>query len=815
MTTNSGHLGDLLKDELTIERIRDLKEQLLKEKSTIDYQLGKESTKNFEDVKESIQLLSISQKDINEIQEQLAKVKKLSNDSKSAISRYDIIFESTKIYEKINITSDIYDKIIGFNDVVESVNRMLDTELAQDGLETGCPYLLQIHYLLTMIRNFQDQMTVMANVASDDAQRTCQKLFSRVPGLIDKFDQLLESLIYDIVEMIRAENFSLVVRLFKIIDVEEREDLRLEAVRNIIKKKEIEAEKSTYKKLPNSKNIGRLEMMDKRNNEAVEYPTNEGLYREIMNGTITTRVMTRGYKNLLMNKIRQSIQDMFIEVRKEYQGDKRFEVLSNLDWVFNELLVVKDYLTKYTPPYWNIFDKYYEFYYDEIHILINELVESEPETIIILDIIDFDKTFQNTLVKDFGFKKKDTKTVIGEEQKETLFKDYLNLIVVKMTEWLGNLENTEFQTFKERTIPPHSDSENLLLLDGTKTCFQMFSQQVEVAAGSSQAKILVGVIDKFSDLIGRRLDRWISVVDEEVRALIKYNELYDIDPHTIPPENEVPGGLFEYVIALANDQMRAADYATAIGTKYGAMVTKAYEKEIQGHIDTILDKFADVSQVCISALLTIIFDDLKIPYAEIFSKSWYKGSQAQQISDTISEYLEDIRVLMNPVLYGLFMERVIENTILGYIGALKYEHSIKNKNNKFLECVKRDFEIFYKLFTKYIGASDETIEIVKEKFEVMDYFMDLCCEPVDSIIDIWSRFLQRYPDVPIVILEFVLRCRKDVDKSHRKKMVQSAIELAMQPQHLAILSGDDYEPSYLSNFTIKSAKKSDELEHPI
>ena len=809
MVANSMNLADILKDEVSLERVKELKDQLLKEKSTIDYQLSKESNKNYEAVQESIKLLNISQKDVIEVKDQLSKVKTLSDESKSSISRYDIIFDATRMYEKVDMTSEIYDKIVAFSDTVEQVNRMLDTELAQDGLETGCPYLIQIHYLLTTIRNFQDQMTIMANISTDDVQRTCQKLFSKVSGLVDKFDQLLESLIYDIVEMIRAENYSLVVRLFKIIDFEEREDLRIEAIRNIIKKKEIEAEKSTFKKLPSSKNIGRLEL--ESNSKALEYPTDQGLYQEIINGTITTRVQSRGYKNLLFNKIKQSIQEMFIEVRKEYDGDKKFDVLNNLDWVFNELLVVKDYVSKYSPPYWNIFDKYYQFYYDELHILINELVDAEPETIIILDIIDFDKTFQNTLVKDFGFKRKETKTVIGDTQKETLFKDYLNLIVIKMTEWLGNLQKTEFKTFKDRSIPPQSDAENLLLLEGTKTCFQMFSQQVEVAAGSSQAKILVGVIEKFSELIENRLSNWISVVDEEVRRLMKYNELYDLDPNAIAPENEVPGGLLEYVIALANDQMRAADYAMAIGSKYGAMVTKAYEKEIQTNIDNILDRFADVSQVCISALLTIIFDDLKKPYSEIFSKTWYKGSQAQQISDTISEYLEDIKVLMNPVLYGLFMERLIENTILGYIGALKYEHSIKNKNNKFLESVKRDFEIFYKLFATYIGSSDETIEIVKEKFEVMDYFMDLCCEPIDSVMGIWDNFLQRYPDVPVVILEFVLKSRKDIDRSRRKKLVQRAIDLSLRPEHLAFISSEEYEPSYLSNFTIKSAKKSEDV----
>lgn len=69
-----------------------------------------------------------------------------------------------------------------------------------------------------------------------------------------------------------------------------------------------------------------------------------------------------------------------------------------------------------------------------MNLLINELVEAEPETLIILDILDYDKVFQANLIADFGFTKKNVKSVIGEEQREKLCKDYLNLLVTKMTE---------------------------------------------------------------------------------------------------------------------------------------------------------------------------------------------------------------------------------------------------------------------------------------------------------------------------------------------------------------------------------------------
>ena len=121
----------------------------------------------------------------------------------------------------------------------------------------------------------------------------------------------------------------------------------------------------------------------------------------------------------------------------------------------------------------------------------------------------------------------------------------------------------------------------------------MFTQQVEVAAGSNQAKILVGVIEKFTNLLLDRQKHWIININNEVVRLLKYNELYDIDPHNISPEDQCAGGLLEYLIAVSNDQMRAADYTMALSTKYGEIVSKIYEKEISKHMNVSLDGFAE------------------------------------------------------------------------------------------------------------------------------------------------------------------------------------------------------------------------------
>lgn len=781
----------LLKNDLSPERIREIKDQLIKQKSTAEYQLNKESSKYYGNVEESLSLLNLSQNSVKDIQGRLQEVNQLSHKNKTAISRYDIIFSATKIYEKIDMTSSIYSRISDFNELTTGIERMLDQEISDDALDTGCPNLLNIHYMLTTARDFQDQMLVMSLVSTDDVQRTVLKLFSQMNELVSKFDKLLESLVYDLVEIVRAEQISLAIRFFKVIALEESEDLKINAIRSIIKKKEIEQDRSAIKKLPNRSSV------PQQNVE--EYPTSRGLYEEILSGTITTRTQTRGYRNFFFNKIKQSVQDMFVEVRKEYQGDKRFDVLNNLDWVFNELLIIKEHLTKYSPPHWDIFGEYFDVYYQELHSLVSELVESEPETLIILDILDYDKQFQETLVQDFGFSKKDKKSIIGEKQKEQLFADYLSMILVKMSEWIGNLEKAEFEVFRDRKTPPHVDSEGLLYLDGTRTCFQMFTQQAEVAAGSSQAKILVGVINRFCDLLKQRQKKWMRLVEADVQKLLAFNRRQNDDPDAA---ESCPGGLVEYIVAVANDQMKAADYSVAISSKYGKMVTKAYERAITQDIEEALDGFAELAKFCSNELIKIIFADLEGPFSEIFSKSWYSGSQAQQIADTLYEYLVEIKSQMNPVVFVSLLELIVEETILSFIAALKYEHSFKNKNNKFLDCMKRDFEIFYKVFVQLLPDNEDKTMVIDDKFKLMEYFMDFSCDEVKNIPTTWANCLSVYWDTPIELLAAILGCRKDVDKSETKKILQAASQVYNDPARLNRLNEAEVQPTFISRVNL-------------
>lgn len=788
-------ISDLIKDDPSLDRIKYVKELLIKEKSTIDYQLNKESNSRFKDVLSSVEISNSTQKSVKLLKEKLNTIGQLSMENRSSIERYEVINTVTKIHELMEKTTHIYDKILEFNKLTQHINHLLDTELSDEVLIHHCPNLLSIHFMLTKARDFQEQMTLLANIANDDVKITIRKVFSGLSECINKFDKLVESIAYDLIEAVRTDNKSLLIRICKIIDLEEREDLKIIATRNIIKAKELESESSRHKKLPN-----KVELQENIMGPAL-YPTDHAIFNEIMNGTIQTRINPRGYKSLFFECIQKSIKEMFVEVRNEYSGDKKFDSLKNLDWVFNELLIAKDHLSLICPRSWKIFDKYYEYYYNELNKLVLELINSEPETLIILDILDYDKNFKNVMKEDFGFSKSQAISIIGDKDKEQLLSDYLDLILMKMSEWIGNLEKTELNIFIERNTPPYTDSENLFYLDGTNTCFQMFTQQVEVAAGSGQAKILVGVIQNFCGLLCKRQSKWINIIRNEVIKTINYNHKYEQDPEIIAKEDETTGGLIEYLIAVANDQMRAADYAVAISQKYSVMVSKVHERTITNEIETTLDGFAQVAKESTIGIIQIMFDDLRKPYTEIFSKNWYSGNQAQQIVDTLFEYLTEIKEQINPFVYSTLIEDVVEEAILKFIECLKYNHSFKNKHNRFLECMKRDFEIFYKLFIQFL--LDEEKSIIDDKFKLMEFFMDFACGSVNDILHIWEECLKVYWDCPINFLNNILKNRKDIDSSTTKQLITSAQKMLQDPGRPADINTLDMQPTFISRLNIQ------------
>ncbi|KAL6940486.1 hypothetical protein ACO0QE_004390 [Hanseniaspora vineae] len=864
-------INNLLKDENALKNIKEIKEQLIKEKSTLDFKLKSVSDKNRDSVNSGLQELDESQKYVKRLKKQITEMTKLSQESTKSIERYDVIKRITKLQTMMEQTSSIYEKIVQFEDLVNNVIVMLDKEFENnqnDTLATGVPQLLEIHHQLTVARDFSEQCDILGQISSDDVQNHLPRIFRNLENATTKFNQLFQLIINDLLELLATKNYSLIVRFFKILEFEEKEDLRIQAIRTIVCLRERELEASKIKKISDSDSDMGVPVSTPANNaykrtskikdrllkmkndedqqdfgnqpktatsnaavqpaaEEDDYntPSDKALAEEILNGTITSRVYPRNYKKMFLNYLSEEIDLVFKRCWDHFVQEEQnmFEILNGLDWINGELFAIKRFFPLYCPASLPIFHIYFQIYFKNLNKIFTDLVNSEPETSMILNILDFDKEFFRFLNKELGCSKQEidgATSLLGDAAKQQLLDDYLNLILQKMQEWINNLEQSEFEIFEQRKQPPQSDSENLLYLDSTKTCFQMFTQQVEVAADSGQVKILLGVVESFCKLLVDRQNKWMTLINSEVKHWLDYTHQLETNPvlatmnkqeqaeyiaqnnssdaaKLVTPSN---GGLIEYLIAVANDQMKAADYAVAISTKFGELVSKSNSRIINDHIEGTLDGFASVAKTNTNGLLCIIFDDLVIPYKEIFSKSWYTGNQAHQISDTLNEYLTDIKGQMNPYVFSTFIENVIETTLLHYLNALKYGHSIKNKNGKFVDKLQDDASNFFKMFCEHVEP-EEIQSIVSEKFKIMEFFLELCVHPLSDIAKIWTQVLAKYHDCPMSLLSAILKCRKDVDSSLSKQIMSQCLTITNE-RSKQVAAEMDMGPTFLNEFNL-------------
>ncbi|CAM9011209.1 unnamed protein product [Wickerhamomyces anomalus] len=768
------NISQLLRTEDDLDKVETLKEQLLKEKSSIDVQLKSQSQAQLESTIEDINSLNICQDDIRELKDNITKINKIADDSFGSIKRYELINKITKIHEIFDQSTDIVENISSFNNNLQEVEELIETEDYENvDIDFEIPSLLEIHYKLNKLRDFQERLLLLSDSSNEDHKFIVKRVVSKIYDVIKKFDKLLENIIIGLVESVKINNNSLVIRLAKIIDFEEREDIKIDALKGIISK--------------NSKNNSQ-----------------NSLFEQIVNGTIKGRTTARNYKQFFIDKVEESIHEIFQNCYETYkQKENMFEILDNLDWVFHDLICVKQDLVKLVPPRWNIFTVYYDFYYRELNILINKLIESEPETLIILEILDFDNKFKDIMISEFGFTKQENKSIIGDVEKEKLLSDYLNLIVLKMNEWMFNLQKTEHEVFRSRIQAPEVDSENLYALEGTKIVFQMFTQQCDVASGSGQGKILAGVVEEFGGLLIKRQSKWGELIKNEVQKLLTLNNKSkkDVGVDGVNDDDKVPPGLIEYLIALANDQMRGADYTEAISNKYGGMVSSKYSTIIHNALEKVIDGFANLAKQCCDALIVIIFDDLKIALDEIFSKDWYNSNYSQQVSDTLYEYLGDLKQSMNSYLFEILSEEIVEETVLRYLSNLNKDVKFKNNNDKFVNSVKRDFEIFYKLFINFIDQ-----EIIESKFRIVEDFMDLSTETNDDhIVELWIQLVSKFNDISIDFLALILKARKDIDSTPSKAILSKS-----KIEQDKFLQENQYEltPSFMNRFVVtKKLKK--------
>jgi exocyst complex component 3 len=241
--------------------------------------------------------------------------------------------------------------------------------------------------------------------------------------------------------------------------------------------------------------------------------------------------------------------------------------------------------------------------------------------------------------------------------------------------------------------------------------------------------------------------QWLKILEREFDKQVRL-------PESTPP------GLVEYVVALANDQLKAADYAEAMSARLEPLVSEKYRQVISERLNAAIDGYLDVAKRCIQTLISLIFNDLKSVTKALFtSPTWYTEPLMEQIVETMKDYTQDYRGHLNPAIFDILIEDMLVQFLSTYLNALRKVQPRGIKLPTAVSKMKSEISQVFTFFAEYKKQDD-----VSGEFEVIDMIISMLQATPDMVfMDYWAFAAKHGPCLPFI--EAVLRGRDDWDKT--------------------------------------------------
>jgi len=461
-----------------------------------------------------------------------------------------------------------------------------------------------------------------------------------------------------------------------------------------------------------------------------------------------TRVI-KNYRNKIVQCIRVSIREKF---KDAYENDRQNPTgfLDNLGWMYQDIIRIEGDVVKCFPASWKVYELYIKEYHKALDETIGRIVSDEPEASALLALHAWLKEYKQNM-KELNVPQEFIQPPLLDGKEQGLIDDYLGVIVKKLDEWSENLMKTEVEAFTQRKDAPELDADGMYGTQGAVILFQMINQQVDLAMESGQGAILARVITDVDRVMRGIQDQWTKVVDSEFKKQVEKPE-------------EVPGGLVEYCIALANDQVKCADYAEALSARIEPLVSEKYRVVINERLNDAIDGHLDVAKKCTQTLIDMIFNDLKPATKQLFQPSWYDGIMTQ-IIDTVKDYTTDYNTFLSPTLFELLVADLLDTFIVTYLTALA--NAPKLRLPVATDRIRADIDAAFRFFGAYKKSQE-----LQGDFDVVEMILSML-EASKSLVFLsyWSFAKVHGPNIAFV--ESLMKCRGDFDRSAVNEVMES------------------------------------------
>ncbi|KAI1809955.1 exocyst complex component Sec6 [Poronia punctata] len=718
-------LSELLRHPDDLDKIGALKLEFTRKKAAVDSQLRGGLRDQLETTQSGMNGLTDGQKTVQAIRDEMMKIDTLCSESQNMIKDFASINIVSQAHRNFGAVETMVDNLQTFNDRLNRVEAML-REDEED--KENMPNLLRVHYELTQLRNIRDDAMEQIQRAEDlSLQSTLEDYFSRLDEAVEWFDEHIGIIAVSMINLLIAGNDGLVVRLAVIVEAEEKSDQRVEALQDALK-------------------------------DHKEMATR---FQSITDGA----KKVRGYKEKFLQAIKASCEEQLATVREEFLEDPS-KLDKSMKWFFNDLNAVKQGMVRLMPKKWKILKTYSDIYHQLMHDFLIRMID-DPETTSAntLEIINWPEKYYKKMRK-LGFLESDLKPHVLDNREQELVKDFRQLIIKFLDEWIERIFAQEKRDFAERNVEGSNldtDEYGYFRTRNLVDMWRMLREQVDVAGNSQRTDVAEGVIDAMFLRLRSRQQSFQKMLEEEAAK-------YEADK-----ESELEGfqALQDWLVATANDQMACIDdneeegrlaYLSSFKQKFEPFVTPQYLEHAESEINQLRDGYVDFSTWCINKFARLVISvDFRSVITTFFTPKWYETMAMKQMIVTFEEYVGDYQQVLHHSLVDIFVEIFADELLVRYLMCVRNKGAKFRRTDPFQDKIFNDIATAFEYFR---GLPNQDVSnTITQTWRVTEYFLQLITTEKERLPDVFQEFKARYWDLQITWVEAVLRSRDDFERS--------------------------------------------------
>lgn len=819
-------ISNLIKVEDDLTKLDSLRQQFHKERNSIDLKLHLAAQQQIDLVVSNLEKLKTALEKLNFIKGNIDHINAIYDESVTQVKEYDTIKQVSSVFQTMMQVQNLYTDIANFRQYLDHITSMIELELDAMSLDITYPLynFYRIHFNVTQARNLADYLDAQSALLSGDTQLIVGKIVQPLRAMVRKFDELLNEIVISVTEAVKEGNTEIVDKLVRFIEHEAAEDLKVQL-------------------------LGDLALVDGETLKISDYSK--------------LRLKPRHYKKFFFAKLNESLADTFDKCVEHFQQDKML-VYDNLEWLEDELVFVVHTLAPMFPQHWELSQFIQNVYYNKLHKFTMDLINTNPPAEDLMRILEYDAHYNqfSKSLQTAEDSKREQKSILGEELKNSVLDDYLKVILSKMEEWNENLIKQELRSFVERdeapdvylysqTIDDLDQYEHLISLDITadvyvlpdfRTTLSMFKEQADVAADSGYGKVLVGVIESWAHYYNKRTFSYMQLVDDEVgkymsiynnekylikelktkrflRMQQKPHEEYDVDNMTPEELADISKpGLVEYLAALGNTyEINTDRLQDKFLPNYMSKVHSSYQTRIEQAFQDTLAPSTDLNAQVIRSIADIIVNDLLPELSTVFTKLWYDSGKAQagepimaqKILETIAEYMEELKGYASYDLYSLTFTVVLDTFVASYLrigyqnilhgDGKKIDPAATKKHKLFADAINRDIAILYEGLDLLFSRKDAAY--LMRSLTALELLTTLATmeNPLSEIPQFWEdEILEKFYYCSVEYVRGILLCRKDIEAKAVPPLMDKLAEI--QRNYHAEIDPPEVAVSTLNNF---------------